>query len=142
MHLLPQPQDQPMPPYPLLPGNLNNCSQSQLNLCSNSLCPRIRSQGKGVMPDGTTRFSLNGKPIYHFMGCSTMSEYTVPVYVWPAVCLCGEQYVRVYGICMYVEDVVCLYYVRVYDMCVWRAGCQRICYVCMSRRRWYVSTIA
>jgi S-(hydroxymethyl)glutathione dehydrogenase / alcohol dehydrogenase len=29
------------------------------------------------MPDGTTRFSINGQPIYHFMGCSTFSEYTV-----------------------------------------------------------------
>ncbi len=29
------------------------------------------------MPDGTTRFSKDGKPIYHFMGCSTFSEYTV-----------------------------------------------------------------
>lgn len=34
-------------------------------------------QGQGLMPDGTTRFStLDGKPIYHFMGCSTFSEYT------------------------------------------------------------------
>nr|CAD7616865.1 unnamed protein product [Timema genevievae] len=33
--------------------------------------------GKGVMPDGTTRFTCKGKPIYHFMGCSTFSEYTV-----------------------------------------------------------------
>lgn len=29
------------------------------------------------MPDGTTRFSKDGKPIFHFMGCSTFSEYTV-----------------------------------------------------------------
>jgi len=35
------------------------------------------TQGKGVMPDGTTRFSYNGEPIYHYMGCSTFSEYTV-----------------------------------------------------------------
>ena len=44
-----------------------------------NLCPQIRStQGKGVMPDGTVRFKdADGKPIYHFMGCSTMSEYTV-----------------------------------------------------------------
>lgn len=35
-------------------------------------------QGQGLMPDGTTRFTtLDGKPIYHFMGCSTFSEYTV-----------------------------------------------------------------
>lgn len=29
------------------------------------------------MPDGTTRFSYNGQPLYHYMGCSTFSEYTV-----------------------------------------------------------------
>lgn len=43
-----------------------------------NLCQKIReSQGKGVMPDGTTRFFKEGKPIYHYMGCSTFSEYTV-----------------------------------------------------------------
>ena len=35
------------------------------------------TQGKGVMPDGTSRFSHNGKTLYHFMGTSTFSEYTV-----------------------------------------------------------------
>lgn len=43
-----------------------------------NLCQKIRAtQGKGLMPDGTSRFSQNGKPIYHYMGCSTFSEYTV-----------------------------------------------------------------
>src|SRR4051812_37086655 len=43
-----------------------------------NLCQAIRAtQGKGLMPDGTTRFSFNGKPIYHYMGTSTFSEYTV-----------------------------------------------------------------
>ncbi len=44
-----------------------------------NLCPAIRStQGRGVMPDGTTRFKdADGNPIYHFMGCSSFSEYTV-----------------------------------------------------------------
>ena len=43
-----------------------------------NLCQAIReTQGKGLMPDGTSRFSLNGKPVYHYMGCSTFSEYTV-----------------------------------------------------------------
>jgi S-(hydroxymethyl)glutathione dehydrogenase / alcohol dehydrogenase len=43
-----------------------------------NLCQKVRAtQGKGLMPDGTTRFSYNGKPIYHYMGCSTFSEYTV-----------------------------------------------------------------
>jgi Zn-dependent alcohol dehydrogenase len=34
-------------------------------------------QGQGLMPDGTTRFMCKGKSLYHFMGCSTFSEYTV-----------------------------------------------------------------
>jgi S-(hydroxymethyl)glutathione dehydrogenase / alcohol dehydrogenase len=43
-----------------------------------NLCQAIRStQGRGVMPDGTSRFSLDGKPILHYMGCSTFSNYTV-----------------------------------------------------------------
>lgn len=43
-----------------------------------NLCQAIRStQGQGVMPDGTSRFSLDGKPILHYMGCSTFSNYTV-----------------------------------------------------------------
>ena len=43
-----------------------------------NLCVAVRAtQGKGVMPDGTSRFSYEGKPLYHYMGCSTFSEYTV-----------------------------------------------------------------
>lgn len=43
-----------------------------------NLCAKIRAtQGKGLMPDGTTRFSLKGQPIFHYMGTSTFSEYTV-----------------------------------------------------------------
>ncbi|MFL2789491.1 MAG: S-(hydroxymethyl)glutathione dehydrogenase/class III alcohol dehydrogenase [Paracoccaceae bacterium] len=44
-----------------------------------NLCQAVRStQGQGVMPDGTSRFSmLNGTPILHYMGCSTFSNYTV-----------------------------------------------------------------
>ena len=43
-----------------------------------NLCVAIRAtQGKGLMPDGTSRFSKKGKPILHFMGTSTFSEYTV-----------------------------------------------------------------
>ena len=43
-----------------------------------NLCQAIRAtQGKGLMPDGTTRFSKNGAPIFHYMGTSTFSEYTV-----------------------------------------------------------------
>jgi S-(hydroxymethyl)glutathione dehydrogenase/alcohol dehydrogenase len=43
-----------------------------------NLCQAVRStQGQGVMPDGTSRFSLDGQPILHYMGCSTFSNYTV-----------------------------------------------------------------
>ena len=43
-----------------------------------NLCQAVRAtQGKGLMPDGTTRFSYKGQPIYHYMGTSTFSEYTV-----------------------------------------------------------------
>lgn len=43
-----------------------------------NLCQAIRAtQGQGLMPDGTSRFSLNGKPILHYMGCSTFANFTV-----------------------------------------------------------------
>ena len=43
-----------------------------------NLCQAIRAtQGKGLMPDGTSRFSHRGKPVFHYMGTSTFSEYTV-----------------------------------------------------------------
>ncbi|XP_073990053.1 alcohol dehydrogenase class-3 Fdh [Rhodnius prolixus] len=49
------------------------CDSPKTNLCS-----KIRStQGKGLMPDDTSRFKCNGKELFHFMGCSTFSEYTV-----------------------------------------------------------------
>ena len=43
-----------------------------------NLCTAIRAtQGKGVMPDGTSRFSIGGEKIHHYMGCSTFSNFTV-----------------------------------------------------------------
>lgn len=43
-----------------------------------NLCQAIRAtQGRGLMPDGTSRFSLDGQPIHHYMGTSTFSNYTV-----------------------------------------------------------------
>ncbi|GMV03453.1 MAG: alcohol dehydrogenase [Burkholderiales bacterium] len=43
-----------------------------------NLCTAIRAtQGKGVMPDGTSRFSIGGKKIHHYMGCSTFANFTV-----------------------------------------------------------------
>jgi S-(hydroxymethyl)glutathione dehydrogenase/alcohol dehydrogenase len=53
----------------------------QCEFCLNpktNLCQSIRStQGQGLMPDGSSRFSLDGKPILHYMGCSTFSNFTV-----------------------------------------------------------------
>lgn len=43
-----------------------------------NLCTAIRStQGKGLMPDGTSRFSYKGKPVHHYMGCSTFANFTI-----------------------------------------------------------------
>ncbi len=53
----------------------------QCDFCLNpktNLCQSIRvTQGQGLMPDKSSRFSLDGKPIFHYMGCSTFSNYTV-----------------------------------------------------------------
>ena len=53
----------------------------QCDFCLNpktNLCQSVRAtQGQGLMPDGTSRFSLDGKPILHYMGCSTFSNFTV-----------------------------------------------------------------
>ena len=49
------------------------CTSGKTNLCQ---AIRI-TQGEGVMPDGTSRFSLGGEKIFHYMGCSTFSNYTV-----------------------------------------------------------------
>ena len=65
--------DHVIPLYTPECGECKFCKSGKTNLCQ-----KIRAtQGKGVMPDGTSRFSLNGKPILHFMGTSTFSEYTV-----------------------------------------------------------------
>jgi S-(hydroxymethyl)glutathione dehydrogenase/alcohol dehydrogenase len=65
--------DHVIPLYTPECGECKFCLSGKTNLCQ-----KIReTQGKGVMPDGTTRFYKDGKPIYHYMGCSTFSEYTV-----------------------------------------------------------------
>ena len=65
--------DHVIPLYTPECGQCKFCKSGKTNLCQ-----AIRvTQGKGVMPDGTSRFSKNGKPILHFMGTSTFSEYTV-----------------------------------------------------------------
>ncbi|MGM0183198.1 S-(hydroxymethyl)glutathione dehydrogenase [Enterococcus sp. AZ150] len=68
-----KPGDHVIPLYTAECGECKFCLSGKTNLCS-----AVReTQGKGVMPDGTTRFSYNGEPIYHYMGTSTFSEYTV-----------------------------------------------------------------
>ena len=65
--------DHVIPLYTPECGECKFCKSGKTNLCQ-----KIRStQGKGLMPDGTTRFSKDGQPIYHYMGTSTFSEYTV-----------------------------------------------------------------
>ncbi len=65
--------DHVIPLYTAECGECKMCQSGKTNLCS-----AVReTQGKGLMPDGTTRFYKDGKPIYHYMGCSTFSEYTV-----------------------------------------------------------------
>jgi len=68
-----KPGDHVIPLYTAECGACEFCRSGKTNLCV-----AVRAtQGKGVMPDGTSRFSCNGQPLYHYMGCSTFSEYTV-----------------------------------------------------------------
>ena len=65
--------DHVIPLYTPECGTCKFCKSGKTNLCQ-----RIReTQGRGLMPDGTSRFSKNGKPIFHYMGTSTFAEYTV-----------------------------------------------------------------
>ena len=63
----------------VIPHNTAECGECLFcRSGKTNLCIAVRAtQGKGVMPDGTSRFSFEGKPLYHYMGCSTFSEYTV-----------------------------------------------------------------
>src|SRR5699024_2307523 len=65
--------DHVIPLYTAVCGECLFCKSGKTN---RSVAVRD-THGKGVMPDGTTRFSYNGEPIYHYMVCSTFSEYTV-----------------------------------------------------------------
>ena len=68
-----KPGDHVIPLYTPECRECEYCTSGRTNLCQ-----AIReTQGQGLMPDGTSRFSLNGEPIYHYMGCSTFSNYTV-----------------------------------------------------------------
>ena len=65
--------DHVIPLYTPECGRCKACLSRKTNLCT-----AIRAtQGKGVMPDGTSRFSLGGEKIHHYMGCSTFANYTV-----------------------------------------------------------------
>jgi len=68
-----KPGDHVIPLYTPECGACNFCTSGKTNLCQ-----AIReTQGQGLMPDGTSRFSHDGRQLYHYMGTSTFSEYTV-----------------------------------------------------------------
>ena len=67
------PGDHVIPLYTPECRQCKSCTSRKTNLCT-----AIRAtQGKGMMPDGTSRFSYQGKPIHHYMGCSTFANFTV-----------------------------------------------------------------
>jgi len=68
-----QPGDHVIPLYTPECRNCPSCLSGKTNLCT-----AIReTQGRGVMPDGTSRFALDGRQIYHYMGTSTFANFTV-----------------------------------------------------------------
>ena len=68
-----RPGDHVIPLYTPECGECRFCTSGKTNLCQ-----AIRAtQGKGLMPDGTSRFTARGRTVYHYMGTSTFSEYTV-----------------------------------------------------------------
>ena len=68
-----KPGDHVIPLYTAECRNCEYCLHPKTNLCQ-----AVRAtQGQGVMPDGSSRFSLDGKPLLHYMGCSTFSNFTV-----------------------------------------------------------------
>ena len=68
-----RPGDHVIPLYTPECRQCKSCLSRKTNLCT-----AIRAtQGKGVMPDGTSRFSIGGEPVHHYMGCSTFANFTV-----------------------------------------------------------------
>jgi len=68
-----KPGDHVIPLYTPECRQCKSCLSGKTNLCT-----AIRTtQGRGLMPDGTTRFSYKGRPIFHYMGCSTFSNFTI-----------------------------------------------------------------
>lgn len=63
----------------VIPLYIPQCNDCKFCLSpKTNLCQKVRAtQGQGVLPDGTVRFRCKGKPLFHFMGTSTFSEYTV-----------------------------------------------------------------
>ena len=68
-----KPGDHVIPLYIAECGSCEYCRSDKTNLCQ-AIAETVWT---GYMPDGTRRFSKNGKPIFHYMGCSTFSEFTV-----------------------------------------------------------------
>lgn len=67
------PGDHVIPLYTAECGQCKFCASKKTNLCSS-----VReTQGRGLMPDGTTRFTCGGKEVFHYMGTSTFSEYSI-----------------------------------------------------------------
>ncbi|KAB1671583.1 S-(hydroxymethyl)glutathione dehydrogenase, partial [Klebsiella pneumoniae] len=69
-----QPGDHVLPVFMGECGECAHCKSEESNLCE---VLRVNTDRGGMLHDGKTRFSINGKPIYHFIGTSTFSEYTV-----------------------------------------------------------------
>jgi S-(hydroxymethyl)glutathione dehydrogenase/alcohol dehydrogenase len=68
-----KPGDHVIPLYTPECRQCKSCLSRRTNLCTS-----IRAtQGQGLMPDGTSRFSIDGRPIFHYMGCSTFANHTV-----------------------------------------------------------------
>jgi len=63
----------------VIPLYIPECRQCKACLSrKTNLCTAIRAtQGRGLMPDGSSRFSLHGKPLHHYMGCSTFANFTI-----------------------------------------------------------------
>ncbi|KRY12400.1 Alcohol dehydrogenase class-3 [Trichinella patagoniensis] len=121
-----KPGDHVMPLYIPQCMNCEFCYSRKTNLCS-----KIReTQGRGLMPDGTTRFRHVEKnvPIYHFMGCSTLSQYTVvadisvaklnPIAPLEKVCLLGCGISTGYGAALNTADIE-----KGSTVAVWGLGC-------------------
>ncbi|KRX91144.1 Alcohol dehydrogenase class-3 [Trichinella pseudospiralis] len=121
-----KPGDHVMPVYIPQCMNCEFCYSRKTNLCS-----KIReTQGKGLMPDGTTRFRHVEKnvSIYHFMGCSTLSQYTVvadisvaklnPIAPLEKVCLLGCGISTGYGAALNTADIE-----KGSSVAVWGLGC-------------------